>query len=63
VEKFGRARQATDDIIVWRMSFACWINKATDTDSEYVMVIAFPQQEWSCEDAVILRLHLYCLLF
>jgi hypothetical protein len=31
VEKRGRARQATDDNITWRMPFACWITKATDT--------------------------------
>jgi len=26
--KYGRARQATDDNIIWRMRWACWINKA-----------------------------------
>jgi hypothetical protein len=31
VEKYGRAGQATDDNIIWRMRFACWVNKATDT--------------------------------
>ena len=25
------ARQATDDNIIWRMQFACWISMATDT--------------------------------
>jgi hypothetical protein len=33
VEKYGRVRQATDDNIIGRMRFACWINKATDTHS------------------------------
>jgi len=28
------------------MRFACWINKATNTHSEYVIVIAFPLQQW-----------------
>jgi hypothetical protein len=28
--KNGRARQATDDNIIRRMRFACWITKATD---------------------------------
>jgi len=41
MEKYCRARQATDDIL-WRMRIACWITKATDTDSEYVILIAFP---------------------
>jgi hypothetical protein len=39
VEKYGRARQATDDNIIRRMRFACWITKATDTHSQYVILI------------------------
>jgi hypothetical protein len=31
VEKYGRARQATEDNIIRRMRFACWITKATNT--------------------------------
>ena len=27
---------------IWLMRFACWVTKATDTHSEYVMHIAFP---------------------
>jgi hypothetical protein len=46
VEKYCRADQATDDNIVWCMRFACWIPKATDTHSEYVILIAFPTQQW-----------------
>jgi hypothetical protein len=34
-------RQTTDDNIIWRMRFACWITKATDTQLEYAMLIAF----------------------
>jgi hypothetical protein len=41
VEKYGRARQATDHNIIRRMRFACWITKATDTNSEYV-ILTFP---------------------
>jgi hypothetical protein len=55
VEKYGTARQATDDNIIRRMRFACWITKATDTYSEYVILIAFPQQQWLRERASILR--------
>ena len=40
MEKYGRARQATD----MTMCFAWWITKATDTRSEYVIFIAFPRQ-------------------
>jgi len=31
---------------IWRMRIACWIPKATDTHSEYVIFIAFPLQQW-----------------
>ena len=32
--------ETTDDNIIRRMRFSCWINKAADTLSEYVMLIA-----------------------
>jgi hypothetical protein len=31
---------------IWRMRIECWIPKATNTHSEYVIIIAFPQQQW-----------------
>jgi len=33
MEKYGRARQATEDNIMERTRFACWINKATDVQA------------------------------
>jgi len=30
----------------WRMRIACWIPKATNTHSEYVILIVFPLQQW-----------------
>jgi hypothetical protein len=54
VEKYGTARQATGDNIIRHMRFACWITKATDTHSEYVILIAFPQQNLLSERATIL---------
>jgi hypothetical protein len=41
MEKYGRARQGTDDNIKRRMRFARWITKATDTHSEYVILYCF----------------------
>ena len=41
MEKYGRARQATEDNVIRRMRFACWITKATDRHSEYVYVLLF----------------------
>jgi hypothetical protein len=34
IEEYGRARQATDDNIIRRMRFACWIATATDTNTK-----------------------------
>ena len=31
---------------IWRMRIACWITKDTNTPSEYVIILAFPLQEW-----------------
>jgi hypothetical protein len=42
VEKYGRARWASDENRIRRMRIACWITKATDTHSEYVILTAFP---------------------
>jgi hypothetical protein len=55
VKKYGTARQATDDNIIRRMRFACWINKVTDVHSEYTTLIAFPRQQWLSERTTILR--------
>jgi len=37
------------------MHIACWITKATNTNSEYVIFIAFPLQQWSGECVSMLR--------
>jgi hypothetical protein len=54
VEKYGTAGQATDGNIIRLMHFACWINKVTETCLEYVILIAFPRQQWLCERTSIL---------
>jgi hypothetical protein len=53
--KYGTATQAIDYNVIWRMHFACWITKVTDTHSEYVIVIAVPLQEWLHEGTSLLR--------
>jgi hypothetical protein len=40
---------------IWLMRIACWIPEATNTQSEYVIVIAFPLQQWLHERAFLLR--------
>ena len=46
---------------IWRMRIACWISKATDTHSEYVILIAFPRLQWLHERAWMSCLYLQCL--
>ena len=50
-----QAGQATDNNIILRMRFERWIYKATDTHSEYVILIVFPLQQWLNEGASELR--------
>jgi hypothetical protein len=41
--KYGTGGGAADDNIIRRMRFACWMYKATDTHSEYVIRFALTQ--------------------
>jgi hypothetical protein len=60
VENYGRATH--DNIrVIRRMRIACWINKATDTHSEYAILIEFPRHQWLLERACVLRSYVYCL--
>ena len=40
---------------IWAMRISCWVPKATNTHSEYVIIIAFPLQQWWHERASVLR--------
>jgi hypothetical protein len=51
VEKFVTAKQATDDDLIWHIQTASGITKATNTLSEYVILSAFPLQQWLSEHA------------
>ena len=62
-KKYARSGQATDNSIIRRMRLACWITKATNTHSEYVILIALPRHQWFRERASILRnTHIACLV-
>jgi hypothetical protein len=58
VEKYRTATQATDNILR-RMRFACWIAKATNTGSEYVILVLItsPRQPWSRKRDSLLYVH------
>jgi len=48
---------------IWRMRIACWIPKATNTHSEYVILIGFPQQQWLRDGLSLLRYSTLAVLF
>ena len=61
MEKRRTVIQSTHENVIHGMRYACWIPKATDTPSEYVIRIAFPCQNSLHESASTLRLHVNCL--
>jgi hypothetical protein len=50
VEKYGTVREATDDNVTAH-AHCCSITKATETHSEYILLTAFPRQQWLRERA------------
>jgi hypothetical protein len=61
VAKEGTARQTTDDNIICRMRSACWITKATDIHSEYVILIPFQLQQWFTRTRLYVTLYVHCI--
>ena len=55
MEKYGTARQNTDDNTIRRMRFACLITKATDIHTEYLIITSFRWQHWLHKHASLLR--------
>jgi len=56
----GRGRL---QMTIWRLRIACWVTKATNTHSLYVILIAFPLQKPSHERASVLHhAYLACLV-
>jgi len=41
MEQKFTADQATDNNIIYHVHISCWISKATNTQPEYVILIAF----------------------
>ena len=52
---YGTAGETIDDNIIRRMRIACWVSKATDIQSEYLILIAIPRQWCVRERASMLR--------
>jgi hypothetical protein len=55
VEKYCIAGQSRDDDIIRRIGIECWIPKAMNTNSDYVLLAAFPQQQGLRERISVLR--------
>jgi hypothetical protein len=48
----------------WRIRFACWVPKATNTQSEYVSFMPSPLQQWLHEHTSTLRYaNITCLAY
>jgi len=47
------------EMTLWRMRIACWITKATNTHSQYVILIVLPLQQWLQEDASSVTLYVH----
>ena len=63
VEKYCTAGQVIDDNIKWHMRIAYWTTKATESHSEYVILISFPLQHWLRKRAPMLRyMYITCLV-
>ena len=57
VEKYCRAGQTTDDNIIRRLRFACWVTKVTHTHSWHLIHIAYPRQQWLRSRASVWHLY------
>jgi len=56
VEKCARTRQAKDDDVIRRMPVACWIPKAIDTHSEYVILLFHSNNDyWNATHCYVIR--------
>ena len=53
--------ETTHNNTIRRMRVACWITKATDTNSEYVLLLDFEQKQRLRESASIFHVHVRCL--
>ena len=55
--------RGSPQMTIWRMRIACWMPKATNTHSQYVILIAITQQQWLHERSSLLRCtYIVCLV-
>jgi len=58
IEERGRSQ-----VTIWPTRIACWITKATNTQTGCVIIFAFPLQQWLQERRSMLRyMYIACLI-
>ena len=57
----NNVQRGRPQMTIWRMGIACWIPKATKTQSEYVILRHFAGQQWLLERTSLLHLCSHCL--
>ena len=63
MQNYGRVRKNTDGNIIRRMRVANSMTKDKNTQAEYLVLIAFPRQQWLCQRASVLRcIYIACLV-
>ena len=63
MEKYCRAGQDTDANTIWRMRIGCRMTKATDRNSDYVILLSFPLQQWLHErGSMLCYTYIACLV-
>jgi len=64
VEKYGRARQTTQDNIIRRVRSACWITKATtDAQNNYYSLLFRGRSDFSTATQCYVYTHIACLIY
>jgi hypothetical protein len=63
VEKYGRARQATDGNIIWYRYCACRITKATYIHSEYLILILHGSNGYTNVPQCYVYTYFACLVY
>ena len=49
----NNAERCRPEMKIWSMRIECWIPKATNTHSQYVIRIALPLQDWLHESSLM----------
>jgi len=57
----NKVKPDAPEMTIRGMRCACWITKATNTQSEYVILIGFLRQQWLRERSSMSRVYVHCM--